>query len=394
MATDTTSKKLEIKDILKELGISDLKQQLTTQQKRKLEEYLRQPFDFANATDEEIKNYNDALDFYKGADVGLSKEKNLAEDIYDYVKGLNDDNSNSLNVGTRLNDAQIRQVADTAANKLINGSYSRNEISNLIDGFIGKRGYNGTISWRIENDFKNKVPEYKDTGTFDDSLSATDKSIKDILAQRGQVAESSDYVKNYLSQAPQELLDESKNFFGLQRTKAQDYLKNVFIPGLVKNYDKTGVEFGRGEFNDLVSQKSYQLESTISQNELEQQNSDALIFADMAYKKTLQDLASARGDVRSKAEYDYQTARQKQNQGFVSAQSNINKEFDLSLFRQENENALQAYQKKLREQQDATDKANTAGIFGGIGSAIATGATAGVVNKIAGGSSSLPSKIG
>jgi hypothetical protein len=398
MAIDITTPKLKITDILKELNINDQKQPLTISQKSKLEKFLRQPFDFTNATSDELDNYSKALELYKNSDVGVSKEQNISADIYDYVKSLNEDNSNPLNVGTRLTDDQIRKTADVAANKLVQGNLSRADIYNLLDSFTGKRGYNSTIASRIQSTYEPKVQEYKDTGTYDDSLANTEKTIKELLNQRNEIGATSDYVNQFLQNAPKELAAQTGEYYGTQRSKAKDYLKNVFIPGLVQNYNKTGVEFGRGEFNDLVSQKAYQLEQAISTEQLGQQSQDALVFADMAYKKTLQDLANARGDVKSQTAYDFQTARQKQINQYTSSQANINKEFDLNLFRQENKNALQAYQTKLKKQQEESDKANEAGIYGGIANAIATGTTAGVVNKIGssggGGWSQPPKQIG
>jgi hypothetical protein len=391
MATDTTTKKADLTDILKKLNLSDAKAQLDTSTKKQLEEYLRQPnIDFANATNEELQNYQNALDFYKNANVGTTKGQNLADGIFEYIKGLNEDTSDPLNVGGKLTDEQIRQTADVAANKLINGDFKRSDIYTLLDQFTGKRGYNSTIASRIQSTFTPKIQDYTDTGNFDDTLLANQNAIEGITGTRKGIESDTTYLNDYLAGLPAQLEANTSGFYNDQRKQAQDYLKQYIIPEKVAPIEANPLTTDR-EVAQMIGNLYAGVGSNIDAAEATQAIQDAQFYGDAAYKSKMMDLINSRGNLRTQLASDYSTALKTQGQNFTKSQTALQDEFDLNLFTKENQQALNQYQAKLKQQEDRANKANEAsmwgavgGTVGAIGGAVAAGPAGAVVGSQAG----------
>lgn len=365
MATDTTTKKADLSDILKQLNLTDPKQPLDLTTKKKLEDYLRQPnIDFGNSTDEELNNYNNALTFYKNADTGVNKEQNLITDISNFVRDLN--NSNDPLNTKKLSDEQIQKVAEQSAHGLIGGTYKRNDINNMLDSFTGIRGYNGTISSRIQKTFESKVGEYKDTGTFDDTLSNQGKIVQDVLNTRGQVTSDQKLVQDYLANAPQQLNQSRTDFYTQQRESAQDYLKTNVIPKNLEPIERNPLTTDR-EVAQMISNLYGGVQASLDESESGQAMADINFFSDAAYKTKLQELVKSRGNLQAQLASDFNSARQTQQQGFQTAQSKLQNEFDVNLFKTQNEQALANYQRKLKAQQSDQEKANQSGLWSTIG---------------------------
>lgn len=370
MAEDKTTKKnAEIPNILLELKLTDPKKSLDLSTRKKLEEFLNTPFDFANATDQELDYYKKALDFYKLANTGISKKEKLSEDIYNYVSELNNSND-PLNVGNKLTEEQVKTVANTSADRLLNNSFNRNDIFNLLDSYTGKRGWNSTIGWRIQNTFQPKLAEYVDSGTYNDSLSQSEKSLTDVLSGRQALAADQAYLQDYLATAPQQLAKTREEFFKGQRKSAIDYLNQYVIPEQITPIEQTGLATDR-EIAKMISNLYAGVNTNLQNQEVQQAVEDYNFFADAAYKSKLQDLVSSRGNLRAQTQADFQTAQTKQQQGFLKSQQDIQNKFELDVFQRENERALQQYQSKLNQQRANQDKANQANLFSNIGGTVA-----------------------
>ena len=199
------------------------------------------------------------------------------------------------------------------------------------------------------------------------------KNIQDIIEAREQRKLSEDEVAALQATLPGMMETERKRLYGGERERARNYLEFDYAPKVIEQLGKRGLEHSPGEIGSAVAQKGYELESAISQAETQQESNELSFWGDMAFQTTFDKLIESQQGVAGEAQNVRSKGLQTSQQDFQRSQNQIAQKFNLDMFRQENERALQRYRDMVGQKQSQYNRQQEAQTISDVGSAVGTG---------------------
>ncbi len=192
------------------------------------------------------------------------------------------------------------------------------------------------------------------------------KQIQDILAERKYVNDTNDQISKLQNEIPVLLDKNREEYYGQQRADLQDYITGQYAPQVVQSLGVRGLA-NSGEVGATIANRFSDLSASIDQAQSAQQNEEINFWADQAYQTTLNQLIKSKSDVSNEVSNIRQDVLTKSQQNFQKQQQTIQDKFDVDLFKQKNEDALQTYQRNLERQQSQAN----ANLAQGIGTSVA-----------------------
>ena len=276
----------------------------------------------------------------------------------------------------------INNAAQFAASRLSQNRFSTQEFADFIKdnaggGVIGQGEHAGIKeeAQSIPDKFKGRV----EAGEFFDDVPGTTVDtagdvtrIQDILGERGFVSDEEAKVQALQAEIPGLLAKERERLYGGERERARNYLEFEYAPGVVEQLGRRGLEYS-GEVGAAITQKGSELESVINQAEAEQIAQEENFWITMSYQNTFDKLIAARTGVAGEIENKRGEALTTSSRSFSKSQQNISNQFNLDLFRQENERALSEYRNRISNKQSELQAQKEGQLLSKVGEGVGTG---------------------
>lgn len=186
-----------------------------------------------------------------------------------------------------------------------------------------------------------------------------------IQKDRQYVTDANAQVDALQGQIPDLLAKNRDQFYSQQRKFAQDYITGEYAPQVVQQLNARGLA-NSGEVGAAIADKSNSLNSTIEQAQLDQTNNELNFWANQAYQNTFDKLIAARTDVSGQVQATRKDALTKSSQDFTKANADIQSQYNLKLFKQQNEQALSAYRTQVDKAKSTAQSQSEANAIGEI----------------------------
>jgi len=230
----------------------------------------------------------------------------------------------------------------------------------------------------LYRDFKPRINEYYNPGGQITDTSADIKPLREIMDQRNFTKEQQAALDDFYKNTPEALEAERNRFTERQQSRAKDYVLGDFAPRAIEGLGARGLE-DSGQVGDTIGRKFGEIQSTIESEAAAQEASDLQFFSDMAFKSTFQNLIAQRTDIRGQLDYEFTSRRQKQQQDFTAGENEIDRKFNLDLFKQEQERALRNYDKQVSAKKQSDQDQLVSGL---IQTGVQTGANVGLIKAL------------
>ncbi len=196
--------------------------------------------------------------------------------------------------------------------------------------------------------------------------SADIKTVEDIIADRAKKSAANADIMSFFETAPGDLTKAREAFFDPQRTRAKDYIQQVYAPGVRERLAARGLQ-NSGEVASSVTSKYADLFGAITDSEANQ-----LVSEQQSYDKTFSDLVNAGADVRGTIASERGRLRTQQITDFAKRQSDIESRFNFDLFREQSKAAYDTYRRQTEQASRARQDQGDAELFSEIGKTAAT----------------------
>lgn len=282
----------------------------------------------------------------------------------------------------------IQKASFYAANQLLGGQpYNPKDlvqnIAQIVQDTVGQTS-RGKINidplQKAANDTYNEfrpsttLSQYQLTNDIPNTTSADQyapdiKRLQDFLTTKNNLATSDTAAQASIASLPAELAHGTNAFVQNQTDQAGQFLEQQLAPQIAQSENMRGILYS-GDLANELSRGAAGAYAPVENAQATLQAQDRDFYTNAAYNYQLAKSLNAGQDLALQTAQDRNSALTNQGYNFQSGQADIQRQLQERLLNQQQQSSLIAQNAAIRQQQDALQRQNRAGLASGIGSSV------------------------